>query len=155
MSGAAYKLVGLIDGTPETSVYSSLDGPIESLSMLRRSLLFAELANLSYLSRAEAGLITERDKRGDAARMRNGCTQTAGGAIAVAGPRRAAAPGAASRAYLPWAHVPARRRGPRRAALTMILAEPAAIAAARTIQSSAGRACRVVLWQPGTGYREG
>ena len=53
--------------------------------------------------RAEAGLITERDKRGDVARMRNGCTQTADGAIAAAGPRRAAAPGAASRAYLPWA----------------------------------------------------
>ena len=76
--------------------------------------------------------------------MRNGCTQTADGAIAVAGPRRAAAPGAASRAYLPWAHVPARRRGPRRAALTMILAEPEAVAAARTIQSLAGRACRAV-----------
>ena len=57
MGAAAYKLVGLIDGTPESSVFSSLDGPIESLSMLRRSLLFAGLANLSYLSRAEAGLM--------------------------------------------------------------------------------------------------
>jgi triacylglycerol lipase len=36
-------------------LYSSLAGPIESLSMLRRSLLFAELSNLSYLSRAVAG----------------------------------------------------------------------------------------------------
>ena len=45
MGAVAHKLVGLIDGTPEASVYSSLDGPIESLSMLRRSLLFAELAN--------------------------------------------------------------------------------------------------------------
>lgn len=40
-----------------TTVSSSLDGPIESLSMLRRSLLFAELSNLSYLSRAEAGIL--------------------------------------------------------------------------------------------------
>jgi hypothetical protein len=52
-----------------------------------------------------------------------------------------------------------RRRGPRRAALTMILAEPEAVTAARTIQSLAGRACRVVpgggavlhqrRWRPG------
>jgi triacylglycerol lipase len=38
-----------------STVYSSLAGPIESLSMLRRSLLFAEMANLSYQSRGEAG----------------------------------------------------------------------------------------------------
>jgi triacylglycerol lipase len=43
-----------------TTVSSSLDGPIESLSMLRRSLLFAELSNLSYLSRAEAGILAYR-----------------------------------------------------------------------------------------------
>src|SRR5436189_1787278 len=60
MGAAAYKLVGLIDGKPESSVYSSLEGPIESLSMLRRSLLFAELANLSYLSRTEAGMMVHR-----------------------------------------------------------------------------------------------
>src|SRR3954465_8520075 len=60
MGAVAYKLVGLIDGAPETSVYSSLDGPIESLSMLRRSLLFAELANLSYLSGKEAGMMVHR-----------------------------------------------------------------------------------------------
>ena len=60
MCAVAYKLVGLIDGAPETSVYSSLDGPIESLSMLRRSLLFAELANLSYLSRTDAGMMVHR-----------------------------------------------------------------------------------------------
>ena len=36
-------------------VHSSLDGPIESLSFLEKSLLFAELSELSYLSRAEAG----------------------------------------------------------------------------------------------------
>jgi triacylglycerol lipase len=36
-------------------VHSSLDGPIESLSFLDKSLLFAELSELSYLSRAEAG----------------------------------------------------------------------------------------------------
>jgi triacylglycerol lipase len=44
----------------KTTVSSSLDGPIESLSFLRRSLLFAELSNLSYLSRAEAGLLAYR-----------------------------------------------------------------------------------------------
>ncbi len=42
------------------AVYSSLDGPIERLSMLRRSLLFAELAHLSYLSRAAAGMLAYR-----------------------------------------------------------------------------------------------
>jgi triacylglycerol lipase len=56
MSTIAFQVVGMLDGSAEASVYSSLGGPIESLSMLRRSLLFAELANLSYLSRAEAGL---------------------------------------------------------------------------------------------------
>jgi triacylglycerol lipase len=60
MSGVAYKVVGLLDGPAESSVYSTLDGPIESLSFLRRSLLFAELANISYLSRAEAGLLAHR-----------------------------------------------------------------------------------------------
>ena len=43
-----------------TTVSSSLAGPIESLGMLRRSLLFAELSNLSYLSRAEAGILAYR-----------------------------------------------------------------------------------------------
>ncbi len=60
MGGVAYNVVSMLDGAAETSVYSSLDGPIESLSFLRRSLLFAELANLSYLSRAEAGLLAYR-----------------------------------------------------------------------------------------------
>ncbi|HVT29987.1 MAG TPA: lipase family protein [Lacipirellulaceae bacterium] len=60
MGGVTYNVVSMLDGDAETSVYSSLDGPIESLSMLRRSLLFAELANLSYLSRAEAGLLANR-----------------------------------------------------------------------------------------------
>jgi triacylglycerol lipase len=41
-------------------IYSSLDGPIESLSFLRKSLLFAELSELSYLSRAEAGRLCNR-----------------------------------------------------------------------------------------------
>jgi triacylglycerol lipase len=60
MGVVAHKLVGLIDGAPETSVYSLLNGTIESLSMLRRSLLFAELASLSYLSRTEAGMMVHR-----------------------------------------------------------------------------------------------
>jgi triacylglycerol lipase len=57
MGPVAQTIFRKIDGPAERSVYSSLDGPIELLSMLRRSLLFAELANLSYLSRAEAGLL--------------------------------------------------------------------------------------------------
>jgi triacylglycerol lipase len=36
-------------------VHSKLNGPIESLSMLRRSLLFAEMSNFAYQTRAEAG----------------------------------------------------------------------------------------------------
>lgn len=36
-------------------VSSRLAGPIESLSVLRRSLLFAELSSITYLPRAEAG----------------------------------------------------------------------------------------------------
>ena len=60
MGAVAYNVVGMLDGDAESTVYSSLDGPIESLSMLRRSLLFAELSNLSYLSRAEAGLLAYR-----------------------------------------------------------------------------------------------
>jgi triacylglycerol lipase len=60
MGQVTYSVVGMLDGAAETRVYSSLAGPIESLGMLRRSLLFAELANLSYLSRAEAGLLAYR-----------------------------------------------------------------------------------------------
>lgn len=60
MGGVAYSVVSMLDGAAETSVYSSLEAPIESLSILRRSLLFAELANLSYLSRAEAGMLAYR-----------------------------------------------------------------------------------------------
>lgn len=40
--------------------HSSLARPIESLSMLRRSLLFAELSNFSYQSRSEAGHLAYR-----------------------------------------------------------------------------------------------
>src|SRR5919201_371364 len=57
MGSVAYSMVSVLDRGVETPLYSSLEGPIESLSMLRRSLLFAELANISYLSRAEAGLL--------------------------------------------------------------------------------------------------
>ncbi|QDU90775.1 Lipase (class 3) [Pirellulimonas nuda] len=45
----------LKDIVRETAVHSKLEGPIESLSFLRKSLLFAELASLSYASRGEAG----------------------------------------------------------------------------------------------------
>lgn len=55
---AAFRVVRpALDSTPSTTVWSSLAGPIESHSILRRSLLFAELSNLSYLSRAEAGIL--------------------------------------------------------------------------------------------------
>ncbi len=60
MGGIAYSVVGMLDGAAKTRVYSSLDGPIESLSMLRRSLVFAELSSISYLSRTEAGLLAHR-----------------------------------------------------------------------------------------------
>jgi triacylglycerol lipase len=60
MGAITYNLVGMLDGDAEAKVYSSLEGPIEGLSMLRRSLLFAELSNLSYLSRCEAGLLANR-----------------------------------------------------------------------------------------------
>ena len=56
--GSAVKLLdaALAPGPLDpVDIFSSLDGPIEELSFLRRSLLFAELSELSYLSRAEAG----------------------------------------------------------------------------------------------------
>ncbi|MEX0613566.1 MAG: lipase family protein [Pirellulales bacterium] len=55
MGGIGHSLISLLDTGAESTIYSSLAGPIESLRFLRRSLLFAELSNLSYLSRAEAG----------------------------------------------------------------------------------------------------
>lgn len=60
MGAVTYNIVGMLDGDAEARIYSQLTGPIESLSVLRRSLLFAELANLSYLSRCEAGLLAHR-----------------------------------------------------------------------------------------------
>ncbi len=50
----------LKDIVRETAVHSKLEGPIESLSFLRKSLLFAELASLSYASRAEAGRLANQ-----------------------------------------------------------------------------------------------
>jgi triacylglycerol lipase len=55
MGGIGQSVVGLLDSAADATIYSSLDGPITALNFLRRSLLFAELSNLSYLSRAEAG----------------------------------------------------------------------------------------------------
>jgi triacylglycerol lipase len=55
MGALGKNAIGLLDTPSEGVVHSSLAGPIESLSFLRRSLLFAELANLSYMSRARAG----------------------------------------------------------------------------------------------------
>jgi triacylglycerol lipase len=55
MGALGRNVISLLDVPSEGVVHSVLDGPIESLSFLRRSLLFAELANLSYMSRALAG----------------------------------------------------------------------------------------------------
>ena len=41
-------------------VYSQVAGPIGNLSFLRRSLMFAELSQVCYLSRAEAGRLAFR-----------------------------------------------------------------------------------------------
>jgi triacylglycerol lipase len=60
MASVALNIVGMLDGDTQSQVYSKLEGSIESLSMLRRSLLFAELSNISYLSRCEAGLLANR-----------------------------------------------------------------------------------------------
>ena len=60
MGAVALNVVGMLDGDVQSLVYSKLDGPIESLSMLRRSLLFAELSQICYLSRCEAGLLAYR-----------------------------------------------------------------------------------------------
>ena len=55
MGSIPKNILSLIVGPADCAIHSSLAGPIESLSFLRRSLLFAELSNLSYLSRAQAG----------------------------------------------------------------------------------------------------
>lgn len=55
MGSTAKSLLSLLDGAADTVIHSEVTGPIESLSWLRQSLLFAELANLAYMSRAEAG----------------------------------------------------------------------------------------------------
>jgi triacylglycerol lipase len=55
MGSLAKNAIAILDTPAETTVHSSVTGPIESLSFLRRSLLFAELSYLSYMSRARAG----------------------------------------------------------------------------------------------------
>lgn len=60
MGATTYNIVSMLDGAAEAQVYSQLDGPIDSMSMLRKSLLFAELSNIAYLSRCEAGLLANR-----------------------------------------------------------------------------------------------
>jgi triacylglycerol lipase len=60
MGAIGKNMIGLMDGPSDIAVHSSLSGPIESLSFLRRSLLFAELSNLSYMSRATAGRLAYR-----------------------------------------------------------------------------------------------
>jgi triacylglycerol lipase len=60
MGTLARKLVAILDAPASFHHALPHAGPIESLSMLRRSLLFAELSNLAYLSRAEAGQLAHR-----------------------------------------------------------------------------------------------
>jgi triacylglycerol lipase len=55
MGSLGKSAIGLLDAPSDGVIHSSPAGPIESLSFLRRSLLFAELSNLSYMSRASAG----------------------------------------------------------------------------------------------------
>lgn len=55
MGGFAHRAVRLLDAPSARNATSSAARPIESLSLLRKSLLFAELSNIAYLGRAEAG----------------------------------------------------------------------------------------------------
>src|SRR5688500_5378986 len=55
MGGFAHRAVRLLDAPAARNATSSAAKPIESLSLLRKSLLFAELSNIAYLGRAEAG----------------------------------------------------------------------------------------------------
>jgi triacylglycerol lipase len=60
MGGIARSLAVMFDAPFERSATTPTNRPLESLSVLRRSLVFAELANLSYHSRAEAGQMAFR-----------------------------------------------------------------------------------------------
>jgi len=60
MGSIAHSAVALLNAPATSAAVSWLDGPIESLSTLRKSLLFAELSNLSYLPRADAGQLAYR-----------------------------------------------------------------------------------------------
>jgi hypothetical protein len=55
MGGFAHRVVSLLNAPSAGATRSPAAGPIESLNMLRKSLLFAELSNIAYLGRAEAG----------------------------------------------------------------------------------------------------
>jgi triacylglycerol lipase len=55
MGGFAHRAVRLLDAPTARNASSSAARPIESLSLMRKSLLFAELSNIAYLGRAEAG----------------------------------------------------------------------------------------------------
>jgi triacylglycerol lipase len=55
MGAIAQRVVGLLNVRHASGAMSPVAGPIDSLSMLRKSLLFAELSNIAYLTRAEAG----------------------------------------------------------------------------------------------------
>jgi triacylglycerol lipase len=60
MGAIAHGVAVMFEAPADYRASSPVTGQIESLSMLRRSLLFAELSSLSYLSRAEAGQLAYR-----------------------------------------------------------------------------------------------
>jgi hypothetical protein len=84
------------DNEPRTLRTSFLERYRELAARFATASISADISELT-----EAGLVTGRDIPGDVVRVRNGCAQTADGAIAVAGPRRTAASSAASRPCLP------------------------------------------------------
>jgi triacylglycerol lipase len=55
MGGFAHRAASLLDAPDAGAPISHAAGPVHSLTMLRKSLLFAELSNIAYLGRAEAG----------------------------------------------------------------------------------------------------
>ncbi|WP_231993652.1 lipase family protein [Pseudobythopirellula maris] len=57
IDGAPIDAAPPVESLPPFVATSLLDGAIEGLTFLERSLLFAELSRLSYFSRAEAGLV--------------------------------------------------------------------------------------------------
>jgi triacylglycerol lipase len=60
MGGIARSVAMMLDTPAGSCRVVSVDRPMESMSLLRRSLVFAELSNVSYHSRADAGQLAFR-----------------------------------------------------------------------------------------------